>query len=242
MKVEKIVPKSTKLKDLQEYIAELSSVVRDKNPKNSKKLFERLLTESVGGTASRVMEYIPCSLPQNEMGVNIPQLFGFFDENRQYYTNLREVLNWGWTMKDALKTVDFTNYAVVRVEAPYFLYAQASTHTQITTISHSQRYATCDRGYWCPPEIAKNFKQEFWNSLCVNAKPSNLQTFMRDAGITRKEILDRGRDSLQNRVYIFGGYKNNPNAWQHFFEQRKDDNHTQLEMRELATLMYEELN
>ena len=238
MKVEQIVPKSTSKKDLEEYIAELSSVVRDKSPKSAEKLFKRLLTESVGDKASRVLEYIPCKIkdldvPSDRKVIN--QYFGFFLEF-DYYTNARELLNWGWNMKDVLKTVDFTHYAVFKCETPYFIYGQVSTHNQLTTVSHSQRYADCDRGYWCPPEIAKNFKAEFWNNLCVNAKPSNLQSFMRDAGITRKEVLDRGRDMLQNRVFVIGGYTNNPNAWGHFLEQRLDK-HTQLETREFVELL-----
>ncbi len=249
MKVEQITPKSNSLGDLQDYIAQLSSVVRDKSPKSAEKLFNRLLKESVGDKASRVLEYIPCKITIDKTPKEIRQWFGFFsDDGTKYYTNARELLNWGWTLEDVLKTVDFTNYAVVRIEAPYFLYSQGSTHTQITTISHSQRYAECDRGYWCPPEVAKKLYDEgilevqpYWDVVIKDITPKELINFMKECGINRKEVFDRGADSLQNRVYIFGAYTNNPNAWGHFIAQRTDK-HTQLEMRILANMIKDEIS
>ncbi len=55
MKVDKIESKSSNIEDLQEYLAELSSVVRDKSPSSAEKLWNRLLTETVpytGGVIS----------------------------------------------------------------------------------------------------------------------------------------------------------------------------------------------
>jgi len=63
---------------------------------------------------------------------------------------------------------------------------------------------------------------------------------MKKCGVTRKEVFDRGIDMLQNRVFVIGGYTNNPNAWGHFLEQRLD-NHTQLETREFTMLLDEQL-
>ncbi len=242
MKANRIEPKSNKLKDLREYIAELSSVVRDKSPKSAEKLFSRLLSESVGDKASRVLEFIPCVINWNDVPndkANYNQYFGFYLEDN-YYTNARELLNWGWTMQQVLKYVDFTNYVVIKCETPYFVYGQISTHTQLTTVSHSQRYADCDRGYWKPTELI-DIDQDSWNTLCDNAKPCNLQNLMKNSGVNRKEVFDRGRDMLQNRVFVIGGYTNNPNAWQHFIKQRTDK-HTQLETREFVKeLLYPEL-
>ncbi len=242
MKVEQITPKSNSLEDLQDYIAELSSVVRDKSPKSAEKLFNRLLKESVGDKASRVLEYIPCHIPFKPLEVN-GQQFGFVDGGI-YYTNARELLNWGWTLEDVLKTVDFTHYKVFKCEAPYFIYGQISTHTQLTTVSHSQRYAECDRGYWMPPEVethlvenlCSNDPQGEWDILIKMKSPIELKESMKRYGITRKEVFDRGADMLQNRVFVIGGYTNNPNAWEHFIAQRTDS-HTQLETREFVNLL-----
>ncbi len=242
MKVERIEPKSKKLKDIREYIAELSSVVRDKSPKSAEKLFSRLLTESVGDKASRVLEYIPCVINWNDVPndkANYNQYFGFYFEDA-YYTNARELLNWGWSMQEVMKTVDFTNYEVFKCETPYFIYGQVSTHNQLTTVSHSQRYAECDRGYWMPPEV-KDVSQDAWNHLVENAKPCNLTAFMKNNGVVRKEIFDRGRDMLQNRVFVIGGYTNNPNAWKHFLLQRMDK-HTQLETQEFANILHDRID
>lgn len=241
MKVELIVPNGTKRKDLEDYVAELSSVVRDKSPKSAEKLFKRLLTESVGDKASRVLEYIPCRVDMG--GKNLfektNQLFGFIDK-KTYHTNARELLNWGWSMKKVLEVVDFTNYKVFKCETPYFIYGQVSTHTQLTTVSHSQRYAECDRGYWMPPEVGGYMVQCKWNNVVRTFRPNELKEVMKKFGVTRKEVFDRGVDMLQNRVFVIGGYTNNPNAWSHFLKQRMDS-HTQLETQEFANLLHDEI-
>lgn len=239
MKVELIKPKSNSIEDLQEYIATLSSVVRDKQPKSAEKLFSRLLKESIGDKASRVLEYIPCTIDNfKTSGIHL-QLFGFYDVKGYYYTNARELLNWGWDLENVLKAVDFTHYKVFKCEAPYFIYGQVNTHNQLTTVSHSQRYAECARGYWMPPEV--NISQGSWDKMIPITTPNNLKALMKQQGVKRKEIFDRGADMLQNRVFTIGGYTNNPNAWQHFFKQRLDS-HTQLETREFASMLFDYKN
>ena len=239
MKVERIVCKSNNLVDIQEYIAELASVVRDKNPKSAEKLFNRLLVESVGDNASRVLEYVPCKIYNSVFTEGYSQFFGFVQED-YYYTNARELLNWGWSLDDVLCSIDFTNYKVFKCEAPYFIYGQVSTHNQLTTVSHSQRYADCNRGFWKPKEVTK-ISQVLWDDLILDLSPNELSQLMRDSGITRKEVLGRGSDMLQNRVFVIGGYTNNPNSWGHFFKQRLDK-HTQLETREFVGELQNEYN
>ncbi len=58
MKVEKLKCNGNSLEDIQKYIAECASVVRDKDPKSAEKLFNRLLTESYGNKASQDVGYI----------------------------------------------------------------------------------------------------------------------------------------------------------------------------------------
>jgi len=260
MKVEQIIPNSNGLEDLQNYIAELSSVVRDRSPKSAEKLFERLLTESVGNKASRVLEYIPCTIsdmPNNEFEA-IKQFFGFFNKDEKYSTNARELLNWGIPLDEVLSYVDFTNYKVFKCETPYFIYGQVSTHNQLTTVSHSQRYAECDRGYYMPPEmkqmiidieimnsgngdVSEGMFQAEWSKTVNTFSPDELKAIMKKAGIVRKEVFDRGADMLQNRIFVIGGYTNNPNAWQHFLKQRMDK-HTQLETQEFANMLHDEID
>lgn len=261
----KAPPKSSSLGDFQNYIAECVSVVRDKTPKSAEKLWNRLLTESFGGTASRVFEYIPCTVPSSDAIYALTdgsvcissstQLFGFFVEDDigivyKYCTTMRELLNWGWSVDQCLAVVDFTNYRTFKCETPYFIYGQLSTHNQITSVSHSQRYGVCDRGYWMPPEYldynlnhlkapTTNPYQDMWNSFVEETPPNTLKFYMKERlGIVRKEVWDRGADMLQNRVFTLGGYTSNPNAFPHFIDQRLDS-HTQKETREFVQQLKE---
>ena len=150
------------------YVAECAGVVRDKAPKDAVKLLHRLMTEAYGGKPSRVLEYVPCRIDRDDALYRleydeINRLFGFFEGN-WYYANARELLWWGWELDDVLGVVDFTHYRVVQCVAPYFVYGQLSTHTQITSVSHSQRFAETDRGYWCPKEYYKNATMDYWKA------------------------------------------------------------------------------
>jgi hypothetical protein len=241
--VEIIPPTEITIESIADYIAQCSSVVRDKEPANAMKLLNRLMTESYGDTASRVLEYIPCTINamahQEELDCT-SQRFGFIEFSEDaydydmYHTNMRELLNWGWTFDDILAVVDFTNYKTFFCVAPYFIYGQLSTHTQITSVSHSQRYGSCDRGYWMPPGI--NLNPGTWEYQLNKFGPNHSRQLMKDAGIVRKEVWDRGADSLQNRVFTLGGYLSNPNALPHFFSQRLDT-HTQKETRDFVQMM-----
>ena len=246
MKVE-LIPIPTKITEasIKQYLADCSSVVRNKQPKDNDRLYDRLLKESFGNKASRVFEYIPCNLNVQDIPnrtTTLIQLFGFSIEDR-YYTTARELLNWGWSLDTILPFIDFTNYRAVKVTAPYFLYGQASTHNQITSVSHSNRYTQSKLGYWCPPEVRTFWGnesvetcQDAWNDVVPNSTSNYLQTFMKEVGIKRREVFARGSDMLQNRVYTLGGYIQ-PNGWIHFLKQRGLDPHTQLEMRILADLI-----
>ncbi len=186
------------------------------------------------GGVSSVLHFIPVKLNakiRNYKG-DI-QFFGFF-KGDFYYTNLREVLNWGWDLKEATTHIDFTNYRVFKCESPYLIYQQIRTHGQMDFLSHSQRYAKCDRGYWKPDEI--DLSQESWNVMVETSSPIELRRYMKNCGVVRKEILDRGVDMLQNRVFTIGGHTNNPNGWEHFTNQRSDS-HTQKETRDFVTLL-----
>lgn len=236
-KIEKIEPKGNNLGDIQDYIAECASVVRDKVPKSAENLFSRLLVESYGETASRVLEYIPCKIDigeADEYYADATQTFGFVDNDyHYYYTNARELLNLGMSLDKVLGFVDFENYAVFKIETPYFIYGQVSTHTQLTTVSHSQRFAKCDRGYW-KPEECDGISQVVWDTgVGERWSPYDLRNRMKECGVKRREVFERGSDMLQMRVFTIGGYTNNPNAWKHFCDQRADK-HTQVETVILA--------
>jgi len=232
-------PEPITKEDLTKYPAKCTSVIYGKESKNPTALLNRLMTEAVDGKPSRPLEYIPCKVEKAYVitkllkSENQFQMFGFFSPSF-YYTNARELLNWGWSLDNVLDTVDFTNYKVFKCVAPYFIYGQISTHTQLTTVSHSQRYAESNLGYWKPNEI--DVEQGVWDGYVETSSKIMLTKYMKRAGINRKEVYDRGADMLQYRSFTIGGYTNNPNAWDHFIKQRVDDNHTQLETREFCQI------
>lgn len=252
MKVE-LIPTPTEITDesIRQYLADCSSVVRNKQPKDNDRLFERLRKESYGDRASRVFEFVPCRISGDEFYdtfADVSQFFGFFNHAQQtYHTNARELLNVGVKWERVLELIDFTHYRAVKCTAPYFIYGQVSTHTQITSVSHSNRYTESDLGYWMPDEFTKWCKPAgitkevgHWNWCVENYDKLELQAFMKDVlCINRREVYARGADMLQYRVFCLGGYLNNPNAWPHFINQRLRDLHTQKETRELAAMIEE---
>lgn len=244
MKVTPIeLPTDITSETLKQYLADCSSVVRNAQPKDNERLFQRLLKESFGDKPSRVFEYIPCKLSDAEFmygSKQANQFFGFWD-GEFYYTNARELLNWGTEWESIVDHVDFTHYRTVKVTAPYFLYGQASTHNQITSVSHSNRYTESGLGYWMPDESNQLHSQEEWDKMIPTVSPEKLQNYMKHYGVKRREVYARGSDMLAYRVFTLGGYLNNPNAWPQFINQRLHDPHTQLEMRSLTSLIYEAL-
>lgn len=259
MKVELIqIPAEINDATLKQYLADCSSVVRNAQPKDNERLFQRLLKESFGDKASRVFEFLPCTLHHTDLRRPFGTFFGHFSSLKEgkYYTNARELLNQDYSWEEVIKLVDFTHYKAVKITAPYFVYGQVSTHTQITSVSHSNRYTESDLGYWMPDEIKEYWRergytfdhtytaedlQANWNNLVERTGPVKLQEYMKAKGVTRREVHARGSDMLQYRVATLGGYVNNPRAWPHFINQRLHDPHTQKETRQLAGLIAEAL-
>lgn len=236
-------PKEIADASVKQYLADCVSVVRNAQPKDNERLFDRLMKESFGGKPSRVFEFLPCTIYIDSLPLRAQMVFGFMDwDSGLYRTNARELINWGWKWELILKAVDFTDYQAVKVKAPYFIYGQMSTHTQITSVSHSQRYTDAGLGYWMPEEVERELDQDEWNSVVLSYSPSALKEVMKETyGIKRREIYARGADMLEYRVYSLGGYTNNPNAWPHFINQRGHDPHTQKETREVAEMIEEAL-
>jgi len=97
-------PEEITEQSIADYIAQCAGVVRDKEPRDSMKLLHRLMTEAYGKKPSRVLEYIPCKIDYSPVledltYAEITKLFGFID-SVYYYTNARELMNWGWTFEN----------------------------------------------------------------------------------------------------------------------------------------------
>ena len=238
MKVE-IIKQPTVItsESLMQYLADVSSVVRGSQPKDNERLFKRLMKESYGNKPSRLFEYIACAIPYTFDVLNTCELFGFRVKDT-YCTSARELLNWGWSWKQVIEYVDFTHYRAVRVTSPRFIYNQLQTHTQITSVCFSARYSDQTAGYWKPDEV--EMSKIVWDAVVDTSSPLELRCYMKDnCDIKRKEIYNRGADSLAYVTYSLGGWMNSSNSWEHFINQRAFDSHTQLETREVAKMISE---
>lgn len=247
------------LENLQGYLAEVASVVRDKDPKSAAKLWDRLMVESYGKLPSSTFSFIPCTLSKdtsNEIVIKWEQytdsstfrFFGTFDNvNGKYYTNMRELLQIGFTVDEIIPTVDFTHYQAFKCMTMYKVYQQLRTHTQMNFISHSQRYTQSTHGFWYPPEFANRHvkltdPKHAWNERVLNSTPAELEIYMKDElKIPRREIYALGKDMLELRVFSVGGYTNTQESFQHFINQRSKDAHTQLETREMLDVVMENM-
>jgi len=255
-KIVPIKPMNENTRDeLDRYLADVCFVVRNKDIKHPHSLTKRLLKESYGDKPSSVFSFVPCTVDKEIAEYQITKkrfmfCFGFAHNASHYYrTNLRELLSWDWSLDEALKHIDFTYYKAFTAVAPYMTYGQIRTHSQIQFLSHSARYSDVDYGYFMPNEVLELLTkvklstnteeaQNSWNQKVQNVSPNELTSFMKDCGIKRKEIYNRGSDSLKIRPFSIGLNILNPNASEHFFNQRKKDEHTQLETRMFAEELY----
>jgi hypothetical protein len=241
-------PKEINKDSLADYLAECMSVVRGKEPRDSIKLWNRLMKESYGDKPSRAFELIPCVVDSSFAYSHLyktGKIFGYRKGNL-YYTNMRELLNLGFSEQSCLYEVDFTHYRAFKCVTPYMCYSQLSTHTQITSISHSNRYTESQYGYWYPEEFENWYMknddrgvmiQDSWNEAVEVFNPIELEEFMKNKlGVKRREIFSRGSDSLKKREFILGGYTIDPYAWEHFINQRTDP-HTQAETKEITKMI-----
>jgi len=236
--------------ELDRYLADICQVVRDKDIKNPHSLTERLMKESYGDNPSSVFTFVPCIMNKDTITPTMVyndfiQSFGLIEKKTNlYHTNLRELLNLGIGLDAALQYVDFTHYKVFTARVPYFVYQQIRTHSQVQFLSHSARYSDVDYGYFMPDGVKKYLEdmafidsdleinaQPQWNHIVPNSTPNDLIDLMKKAGVKRKEIYNRGVDMLKIRPFTIGFNTLNPNSWEHFYNQRGKDPHTQLETR-----------
>ena len=209
---------------IKKYLADCAQVVtRDNN-----EFFNQAMKESYCDKPGRVFECIPCSVSIHNtklpvaLNHDVLQTFGF-GLGHFYYTNARELLNWGWEWDEVLGVIDFTDYRAVMVVAPYFIYSQLSTSNQITSIPSRNRHTTADLGYWMPPEVEAHLSAlgysdagGQWNVLVNAYPPSKLQSYMKRKGVMRSEVFAMGSDMLAYKAFTLCGDTCNPNAWPHF--------------------------
>ncbi len=238
-KINKIEPmaKNTK-EELYRYLADVATVVKDEEIKNPEKLFERLSKESFGNKGSSVLAFVPIilGLELNDFNflrnTGFRQLFGFFKDGK-YHTNLREILNNGYSLDEAIELIDFTYYKTFTAVVPNFVYAQNRTHGQVQALQQSNRRSRSKYGYYKPSEV--DMTNEQWNVRVRNSTPNNLEEFLRvGCGIKRQELYARGADMLEIRKFSIGVNTLNPNSWEHLKGERTASG-TQKETREFMS-------
>ena len=201
----------------------------------SNNLLDGLLKKHANGRVGRELELIPCTISKKVNGLYSASQRKAGGVN----TNAYDLLNIGWSFDEVLKVVDFNGYHVTMVtDAPYFVYQQiATTSKNLTIIQH--RFDPELSTYWKPDEL-EDVPQRVWDTgVGAVWSPNALKMKMRDAGITRKEILDMGADMLRIQPFTIGGYLNNSFAWGSFFKQ-VDEVTLMLETRALIEKLADE--
>ena len=95
-----VVPSGSGTDCLSEYMANIVNVVYNKDVKNKMKRFKALQTEAYGNKYSRAFEFIPIKMSVEQLSnlwnepITFKQQFGFVI-GEYYYTNARELGNWG---------------------------------------------------------------------------------------------------------------------------------------------------
>jgi hypothetical protein len=231
---------------IKQYLADCVQVATQ----DSNELFNRLMKESYGDKPGRVFECVPCSVSIHNtklpvvLNHDVLQTFGF-GLGHFYYTNARELLNWGWSWNEVLGVIDFTDYRAVMVVAPYFIYSQFSTSNQITSIPSRNQHTTAGLGYWMPPEVEEHLSalgydaEDQWNVIVETYSPSKLRSYMRRKGVMRREVFALGSDMLAYKAFALYGDTCNPNAWPHFIAKGVRD--PQAEIAYTVELIKEEI-
>ena len=179
--------------------------------------------------------------------------FSFLEDNGNYKvlkTNLRACINSGITYY-SIPCTPIDDYRIVKVTAPYFVFAQIRTHGRLSQVAVSERVVTEDK-YWLPKDAVKRIKDiltfDFIEEMrlnCIGCDECRYSDKLRDAKTVddvvkvflelkigtvqrilkeagyNKEIYNRWPNHLKYKTWIMGGYMSDPKAWPHFLLERE---------------------
>ena len=204
---------------------------------------------STDGVATEFVMSLPYIDYINEL---VP--FSYVDEVSKHmftiHTNIRACLNAGIPY-DKIPHTPVDNYRVVKVKAPYFVFAQIRTHGRLSQIAASERVITED-DYWLPDDVLVKVRTSLTTEHieelklnCVGCDGCKYGTRIHGATTIseladiflelpvkkvqdilklagyHREIYNRWPNHLKYKTWIMGGYKNDPKAWQHFLLERE---------------------
>jgi len=186
------------------------------------------------------------------------------------YTNARALLNLGIPYEELPFNTEeeLKDFKVVRVKAPYFVFAQIRTHCMISQIAASARVIE-ENEIWLPDDFEKRLCDAWGDTIdgyyfIYNAPnqfntPSDLidsikhswhkwtteelQTLMRELGYKR-EVWQRYPQHALYKTWVMAGWMIDPRVWEHFFLERgvfedKYKNWVQPETQQVAKAIYE---
>jgi len=179
--------------------------------------------------------------------------FSFLEDDYSYKvvkTNLRACINSGMTYYNLPYTA-IDDYRIVKVTAPYFVFAQIRTHGRLSQVAVSERVVTEDR-YWLPKDAPERIKEiltfdfiEEKRLNCIGCDECKYADILKNAktiddvvkvflelkiGVVQdilkeagynKEIYNRWPNHLKYKTWIMGGYMSDPKAWSHFLLERE---------------------
>ena len=169
-------------------------------------------------------------------------------EDEMLYTNIRALVNAGIPY-NAIPYNVVDNYRILKVSAPYFVFAQIRTHSRLSQVAISARVTTTD-DYWLPDDILErisnsttlksslptifiNNKEVIQGKAIFKAKTNDeviavLQQLPIFLGINilkhlgyKKEIYNRWPQHLKMTNWIIGGFLNDPKSWGHLILERE---------------------
>jgi len=253
------------------FVTDCAAISRGKTESNNpKKRYEHLLKEAAPnecgvnceGVAGRPFEFLPIVITESELQA-LKAIYwfeemafyrfayyddGFKDGVEKYYTNARVLLNLGvdddylpFNTEDELKY-----FKVVKVKAPYFVFAQIRTHCMISQIAASARVIE-ENEIWLPDDFEERL-EENWGycdyiamtkGLCIPSDVDDkakfissfikkewrhfsvyaLQNLFKKLGYKR-EIWQRYPQHALYKTWVMAGWLNDPKVWNHFFLER----------------------
>lgn len=160
-------------------------------------------------------------------------------------TNYRTLLNAGWNPEEipGVPPYMLENFKVVKITAPFYIWAQLMTHTQLSKISQSDR-VTGTNEYWLPNDIFKRIKNKreelsgnniYFDRVTINVKHNDFdgllnvlitkvsqedaQMFFKELGYPR-EIWSRAIYYFKMKTFFMGGWRNDPKTWENLLLER----------------------
>lgn len=235
------------LEHRQKFLADCASVCRGKEcSSNPKVTYERVMKESFGGKPGRPAEFIP-----------VVTDYDFFIDDRFVNFSYDDSLNYS-----TLRNLDYSfnkfntpdkvaDFKVFKLNLPMFVWAQIVTHTQISTMSQSDRICEV-HDYWLPTDLIerlnnsdevlgydvvlqKHTKEKFLFEMINSFPQAEVQAVLRRLGYHR-EVYSRFPYYAKYKTFMMAAWNNNPLTYQHFINERTTP-HTQKETREVALAM-----